>query len=93
MAIALRCIVDGMEDVDHDALELGIHLFEGPREALGVLGHLQARCCDTARIGSLARNERYSGILEVFRGVHGGGHVGTFGHQLAAVLDQGLNII
>ena len=54
MAILLGSLVGALEDVLHDALQLGVHFLEAPRETLAVLGHFQSgggcsRGGDTAR--------------------------------------------
>ena len=43
------------DDFFHDGLELGVDLFEGPRQAVAVLAHLQAGDGHATGVGSLGR--------------------------------------
>ena len=41
-AVLLGCIIQIVEDINHDGLQLCINLFEGPGKSLTVLAHLQS---------------------------------------------------
>ncbi len=82
-----------MEDVYHDVLQLRVNLFEGPAQALRILGHLQSGGGNAACVGCLARAEQDAALLEIRRCVQGGRHVCALGHSEAAVCDQHLRVL
>ena len=86
----LASVVVGVAvDVDHDGVELGVNLFGGPVEALAVLSHLETGGSNTAGVGGLSRPVENLGGQVIVDTVEVGGHVGTLGHEFAAVLDEG----
>ncbi len=82
-----------MEDVHHDGFQLGVHLVEGPAHALGVLAHFQRGGGYAAGVARLAGAEENAALLEVFRGVQGGGHIGALGHGEAASGHQRFRVL
>ncbi len=88
MAELFRRVIDGVEDVRHDAVELLIDFFESPGETFGVLAHFEAGCRDATGVCRLGRSEEDARFLERFDGFRGGRHVGAFGNSEHAVLDE-----
>ena len=80
-----------MENALHDALQLGIDLFKGPAQALGVLAHLQTGGGHAACVGSLCRSVQDAVGQVDLDGLRGAGHVGTLAHDGAATLHQSLS--
>ena len=79
-------------DVGHDGLQLVVHFFTRPGEALAVLGHFQAGGGHTAGIGGLGRAVQDFGGQVGFNAFQIRRHVGAFRHQGAAVLDEGAGV-
>ena len=82
-----------MIDAAHDALELGVNLFEAPGQVLGVLAHLQTGGRHAAGVGRLAGHERDAVLDEVIGGFGGRGHVRALSHHLAAVRHKRLGVL
>ena len=64
-AVTLCGVIQVVEDIDHDALQLAVHLFEAPAETLAVLAHFQSGGCHAACICSLSGNEQNAVLLQL----------------------------
>ena len=92
-AVLLGGIVQVVENIHHNALQLGVHFLKGPAEPLGVLTHFQGRGGHAACIGGFAGAEQDMMVLEILGGVQSGGHIGALGHGDDPVGNQSLGIL
>ena len=76
------------DDFFHDGLELGVDLFEGPRQAVAVLAHLQAGDGHATGVGSLGRAVQHAVLLVDLDGLRGGRHVRTLDDHGHAVVHE-----
>ena len=75
-------------DAGHDLVQPGVDLLEAPLLHRRVLAHFQLAGGHAAGIGRLARAVQDAGVEEAADGFLGGRHIGAFGDQLAAVVQQ-----
>ena len=71
-AVFLGGVVDVVEDVYHDAVELGVHFLKCPGVAHGVLAHFQCADRHAAGVGRLGGREQQTGLAENVDGGGGG---------------------
>ena len=79
-------------DVRHDAMQLLIHLFTCPGDALGVLRHLQTGGGHTTRIHCLTRSKELLGGDELVHSLGRAAHVGNLCHAQRLVGEDGIGI-
>mmetsp|Transcript_13854 Transcript_13854/g.29562 ORF Transcript_13854/g.29562 Transcript_13854/m.29562 type:complete len:316 (-) Transcript_13854:669-1616(-) len=72
-------------DLDHDGVQLGVHLLAGPGAANGVLRHLQPGAGHPARVRRLAETVGQPRVLVHLDRLGGAGHVGALRHRHGAV--------